>query len=65
MSAVNDRMDELQSQLQALAARLDVLDKDLDESRRLNLRAAELLDVVYDVLGASVAGSTVPANGGT
>jgi hypothetical protein len=37
------------AQLRADVVRLDA---DLDESRRLNLRAAELLDVVYEELGA-------------
>lgn len=55
--------DDLAEQLQALRSeveqlRADVvrLDADLDESRRLNLRAAELLDVVYEELGTRRAG---------
>ena len=51
--------DELAEQLLALRADVEHLraeivrlDADLDESRRLNLRAAELLDVVYEELGA-------------
>lgn len=44
-------MAELRQELQALKAEVARLDADLDESRRLNLRAAELLDVVYEELG--------------
>ena len=42
---------DLRQELQALKAEVARLDGDLDESRRLNLRAAELLDVVYEELG--------------
>jgi hypothetical protein len=42
---------DLRQELQALRAEVVRLDADLDESRRLNLRAAELLDVVYEELG--------------
>ncbi len=53
-----DAVPVLQREMEALRAetiRLDAevvrLDADLDESRRLNLRAAELLDIVYEELG--------------
>jgi hypothetical protein len=42
--------------VELLRAEIVRLDADLDESRRLNLRAAELLDVVYEELGARRAG---------
>lgn len=45
------------AELRAEVARLD---RDLDESRRLNLRAAELLDLVYEHLAAG----PVPARAG-
>lgn len=44
-------VDELRRQVAELRADIDRLDADLDESRRLNLRAAELLDIVYERLG--------------
>ena len=42
------KMRDVGTELRAEVARLDA---DLDESRRLNLRAAELLDIVYETLG--------------
>lgn len=45
------QISDLRQDLQALKAEVVRLDGDLDESRRLNLRAAELLDVVYEELG--------------
>ncbi|MDQ0737041.1 DUF6752 domain-containing protein [Arthrobacter agilis] len=42
----------LRAEVEQLRADVVRLDADLDESRRLNLRAAELLDVVYEELGA-------------
>ncbi len=41
------------AELRAEVARLD---RDLDESRRLNLRAAELLDLVYEHLSGAPQG---------
>jgi septal ring factor EnvC (AmiA/AmiB activator) len=41
----------LRAELAEVRAELARLDADLDESRRLNLRAAELLDIVYETLG--------------
>jgi hypothetical protein len=60
------RLNELTAELSLLAgqvehlaadsvqtkAELERLDRDLDESRRLNLRAAELLDIVYAELSS-------------
>jgi hypothetical protein len=42
---------QLRAELAELRAEVARLDADLDESRRLNLRAAELLDIVYETLG--------------
>ncbi|MFC0682840.1 DUF6752 domain-containing protein [Lysobacter korlensis] len=42
---------ELRAEIAGLRAEIARLDADLDESRRLNLRAAELLDIVYETLG--------------
>ncbi|MHA7263158.1 hypothetical protein ACX80W_08145 [Arthrobacter sp. TMN-37] len=46
-----DTIPVLQQEIEALRAEVIRLDADLDESRRLNLRAAELLDTVYEELG--------------
>jgi hypothetical protein len=50
------QLDALRTAVEQLRAEVVRLDADLDESRRLNLRAAELLDVVYEELGARRAG---------
>lgn len=50
------QLDALRTEVERLRAEVVRLDADLDESRRLNLRAAELLDVVYEELGARRAG---------
>ena len=44
---------QLRAEVAELRAEIARLDADLDESRRLNLRAAELLDIVYETLGKS------------
>lgn len=44
--------ERLRLDSEQLRVELVRLDADLDESRRLNLRAAELLDIVYEELGA-------------
>lgn len=49
--SVPEQLQAMREELAALKAELVRLDADLDESRRLNLRAAELLDVVYEELG--------------
>jgi cell division protein FtsB len=41
---------QLRAEIAELRAEVARLDADLDESRRLNLRAAELLDIVYETL---------------
>jgi predicted RNase H-like nuclease (RuvC/YqgF family) len=43
--------EETRQEIGQLQAEITRLDGDLDESRRLNLRAAELLDVVMTELG--------------
>lgn len=65
MTTSNGQIDELQKQLWALKAQVDRLEGDLDESRRLNLRAAELLDIVYDLVGGAGADPTKLAAAGT
>jgi hypothetical protein len=46
-----EALEALRADLDQLRHEVARLDADLDESRRLNLRAAELLDVVYTELG--------------
>ncbi len=54
-SGTASELAELRAELAGLRAEVARLDADLDESRRLNLRAAELLDIVYETLGKSQA----------
>ncbi len=49
--AMRDEITALRAAVTELRAEVARLDADLDESRRLNLRAAELLDIVYETLG--------------
>lgn len=56
---LTDEVARLRAQLKDVAAEslemrseLSRLDEDLDESRRLNLRAAELLDIVFTELSS-------------
>ena len=44
---VLESLHRLEREVQELREQLAVLNADLDESRRLNLRAAELLDLAY------------------
>jgi uncharacterized tellurite resistance protein B-like protein len=46
-----EAVQRLERELDDLRQEVARLDRDLDESRRLNLRAAELLDIVYEHLG--------------
>ena len=46
------RVEELGRRVSELEAAVGRLDHDLDESRRLNLRAAELLDIVQSEIVA-------------
>lgn len=54
--ALRAEVEQLRVDSEQLRAEVARLDAGLDESRRLNLRAAELLDVVYEELGARRAG---------
>ncbi len=47
-----DSVHRLEREVQELREQLAVLNADLDESRRLNLRAAELLDLAYQSFDA-------------
>jgi hypothetical protein len=47
-----EQLQALREEVGQLRAEVVRLDGDLDESRRLNLRAAELLDILYEELGA-------------
>jgi molecular chaperone GrpE (heat shock protein) len=58
---VAETVRRLEKELRELRAEVARLDADLDESRRLNLRAAELLDMVYE----HVSGSRRPADRGS
>jgi hypothetical protein len=51
-------LNDVRAELDELRTEVARLDADLGESRRLNLRAAELLDLVYERLGAPAAAST-------
>lgn len=53
LEEVNLRLATAAAAIAELRAEVARLDRDLDESRRLNLRAAELLDLVYEHLGRS------------
>jgi cell division protein FtsB len=53
MEPTQSELAQLRRELAELRAEVARLDADLDESRRLNLRAAELLDIVYETLGKS------------
>ena len=44
-------VERLSREVAALRSDVTRLDADLDESRRLNLRAAELLDIMYQKAG--------------
>jgi hypothetical protein len=68
--AVNEPLDPLEelnlrlavaaTDIAELRAEISRLDRDLDESRRLNLRAAELLDLVYEQLSGVPNGARQP-----
>lgn len=57
---LEDRMDQLAAEIDRLRSEVTRLDADLDESRRLNLRAAELLDMVFELLGKAPAAAGDP-----
>jgi hypothetical protein len=53
LEEINLRLAIAATDIAELRAEIARLDRDLDESRRLNLRAAELLDLVYEHLAGS------------
>jgi hypothetical protein len=54
--AVLAEVHDLRAELDELRTEIARLDADLGESRKLNLRAAELLDIVYERLGGDASG---------
>jgi hypothetical protein len=58
---VDRRLAAAESDIAELQREVARLDRDLDESRRLNLRAAELLDIVYQQLTGDPDGSLRPS----
>jgi hypothetical protein len=50
LEEINLRLAVAATDIAELRAEVARLDRDLDEARRLNLRAAELLDLVYEHL---------------
>ncbi len=54
--ALESRLVQAETALEAIRTELARLDADLDESRRLNLRAAELLDIVFSELASTSPG---------
>jgi hypothetical protein len=61
LQEVNLRLAVAAADIAELRAEVARLDRDLGESRRLNLRAAELLDLVYERLGSEQSDNTMPA----
>jgi uncharacterized tellurite resistance protein B-like protein len=53
LGALAEAVERLENELGDLRDEVARLDRDLDESRRLNLRAAELLDIVFEHLGGA------------
>lgn len=53
LEEVNLRLATAATDIAELRAEVVRLDRDLDESRRLNRRAAELLDLVYEHLAGN------------
>lgn len=53
LEEINLRLAIAAADIAELRAEVARLDRDLDESRRLNLRAAELLDLVYEHLAGN------------
>ncbi len=48
--ALRQRLDHVEDELRKVRSVVQTLNHDLDESRRLNLRAAELMDVAFNQL---------------
>jgi hypothetical protein len=51
-----ESIHDLRAEIDELRSEVARLDADLGESRKLNLRAAELLDLVYERLGRPAGG---------
>lgn len=49
-AALNRRLDQVEDEVRDLRNVVETLNRDLDESRRLNLRAAELFDIAFTQL---------------
>lgn len=47
---IRHSLEQLEGQVRDLRAQVETLNRDLDESRRLNLRAAELMDIAFTQL---------------
>jgi hypothetical protein len=50
LAGLRDVVAGLEAERERLASRVEVLDADLDEGRRLNVRLAELTDLVTEVV---------------
>jgi hypothetical protein len=61
--AVLAEVHDLRAELDQLRTEVARLDADLGESRKLNLRAAELLDLVYERLGERLGGAPTGLEG--
>jgi chromosome segregation ATPase len=60
LQEVNLRLAVAAADIALLRAEIARLDRDLDESRRLNLRAAELLHQVHERLDGALAENAMP-----
>jgi hypothetical protein len=65
LEEINLRLAIAATDIAELRAEVSRLDRDLDESRRLNLRAAELLDLVYAHLSGRPGGAGTPESDST
>jgi hypothetical protein len=65
LEEVNLRLAIAATDIAELRAEVARLDRDLDESRRLNLRAAELLDLVYEHLAGRPGSADGASSAGT
>jgi uncharacterized small protein (DUF1192 family) len=61
--ALAESVHDLRGEIDELRSEIARLDADLGESRRLNLRAAELLDLVYERLGSPAADDAAAGDG--
>lgn len=48
--SIRHSLEQLQGEVRDLRTQVETLNRDLDESRRLNLRAAELMDIAFTQL---------------